>query len=121
MSVYLTTDLTRPVRKCGLAHPFNKKKLAKCIQSLGFTDTCTQIWVFNTLFTKKKCFRPCMYLFYHKKSISFLTNEDFVKPNGDLNNCLQCDEDTSGPIFKYESGRTRRNSGIHSEIDRPND
>jgi hypothetical protein len=53
--------------------------------------------------------------------ISYLKNEPFVKPDGTLNDCLQCDEDKSGPIFKYESGRTRRNSGIKSEIDRPVD
>jgi hypothetical protein len=42
-------------------------------------------------------------------------------PDGSLNPCIQCDEDLSGPIFKYYSGRTRRNSGIKSEIDRPGD
>lgn len=45
----------------------------------------------------------------------------FVKPDGSLNSCLQCDEDESGPVFKYYSGRTRRNSGIESEIPRPSD
>ena len=44
---------------------------------------------------------------------SLLINQPFVI-NGHLNKCLQCDEDISGPIFKYESGRTRRNSGIIS-------
>lgn len=41
--------------------------------------------------------------------------------DGHLNPCLQCDEDKSGTLFKYYSGRTRRNSGIKSEIDRPED
>eukprot|EP00924_Labyrinthula_sp_SR-Ha-C_P000801 augustus_masked-scaffold_7-processed-gene-4.65-mRNA-1 protein AED:0.17 eAED:0.17 QI:0/-1/0/1/-1/1/1/0/341 len=36
-----------------------------------------------------------------------------------LNPCLQCDECRSGPIFQRVSGRTRRNSGIQSAIDRP--
>lgn len=40
-------------------------------------------------------------------------------PDGSLNPCLQCDEDESGPNFMYFSGRTRRNSGIPSSIERP--
>jgi hypothetical protein len=50
-----------------------------------------------------------------------LTNEPYIRPDGSLNECLQCDEDTSGPVFKYYAGRTRRDSGIKSEIDRPSD
>ncbi|CAK93061.1 unnamed protein product (macronuclear) [Paramecium tetraurelia] len=121
LAVYLTTDLTRPVRKCGLMYGLSQHYLLKCIKGLGFTDTCAQVWLYNTLNTKKSCFWPCMQQIHpNSKSTSFLTNEDFVK-NGKLNKCLQCDEDISGPIFKYESGRTRRNSGIKSEIDRPDD
>ena len=35
------------------------------------------------------------------------------------NECLQCDEDKSGPIFQLYAGRTRRNSGLLSGIVRP--
>lgn len=52
---------------------------------------------------------------------SWITGEKNVDDEGNLNKCLQCDEDKSGPVFKYYSGRTRRNSGITSEIDRPED
>lgn len=52
---------------------------------------------------------------------SWATGEPNVDEDGNLNECLQCDEDKSGPVFKYYSGRTRRNSGIRSEIDRPSD
>jgi hypothetical protein len=40
--------------------------------------------------------------------------------DGKLNDCIQCDETLSGPVFKYEAGRNRRNSGIVSEIRRDN-
>lgn len=110
--VYLTTDLTRPVRKCGLKYFYSHQKMKRCIKNLGFTDACTEVWYWNTLNTKKHCLEKCLW--------SYITKEKFVI-NGQLNACLQCDEDISGPIFKYESGRTRRNSGIHSEIDRPDD
>ncbi len=39
--VYLTTDLTRPVRKCGLKYFYSHKKMKACIKNLGFTDACT--------------------------------------------------------------------------------
>jgi len=44
-----------------------------------------------------------------------------VNTDGKLNECLQCDEDRSGPVFKAVAGRTRRNSGIQSSIRRPAD
>ena len=36
-----------------------------------------------------------------------------------LNDCLQCDEDEAGPVFKAVAGRTRRRSGLESAIARP--
>ena len=38
-----------------------------------------------------------------------------------LNRCLECDERESGPVFKSWAGRTRRNSGLTSAINRPAD
>ena len=51
--------------------------------------------------------------------MSWISGEANNKPDGSLNDCLQCDEDVSGPNFKFFSGRTRRNSGIPSAIMRP--
>lgn len=112
LAVYLTkTDLTTPIRKCGFSGFFSKKWATNCIKEVGFSDSCTDIWYFNTLNTRKKCFWTCMW--------SWMKREPFNKPDGSLNDCLQCDEDNSGPVFKYFSGRTRRNSGITSSINRP--
>ncbi len=93
------------MRSCGIKHLANKRHLWNCIKSLGFTDGCTQVWYWNTLNTKKHCGPVCIF--------SLLLRRPYVV-NNELNKCLQCDEDISGPIFKYESGRTRRNSGIKS-------
>ena len=41
--------------------------------------------------------------------------------DGSLNKCIQCDETDSGPLFKQFSGRTRRDSGLTSAIERPPD
>jgi len=105
--------MTKPVRLCGVKGFFSKKWGMKCLQNLGFTYPCSQIWFYNTINTRKECGLTCMW--------SWVTHRPYVKPDGNLNNCLQCDEDKSGPVFKYYSGRTRRDSGITSEIDRPND
>lgn len=80
--VYLTTDLTRPVRKCGLKYFYSHAKMKDCIKSLGFTEACTEVWYWNTLNTKKHCLKQCLY--------AYLTNEKFVI-DGHLNSCLECD------------------------------
>ena len=39
--VYLTRDLTRPVRRCGIEYFYSVNGIRKCISRLGFTDACT--------------------------------------------------------------------------------
>ena len=39
--------------------------------------------------------------------LSYVTGEPNNKPDGSLNDCLQCDEDKSGPNFKFFSARMR--------------
>ncbi|KAL4455281.1 hypothetical protein ABPG74_012433 [Tetrahymena malaccensis] len=112
LTVYLEKDLTQPVRWCGLRYFYSKKQNIQCLLDLGFTYPCAQIWYYNTINTRKQCGGICF--------LSYIFNQPFVV-DGHLNKCLQCDEDKSGPIFKYESGRTRRDSGIDSEIERPSD
>lgn len=113
LAIYLERDLTQPVRKCGMWNVITHSKVKKCLLKIGFSEQCAEVWTWNTLNTYHECFWTCIY--------SWIKNEPLNKPDGSLNDCIQCDEDISGPIFKYESGRTRRNSGIRSEIDRPGD
>ena len=109
LAVYLEKNLTQPVRSCG-THLLNYR-IDSCLTGLGFSPSCVDIWKFNIINTRKKCLIVCLK--------SKIINEPFNKPDGSLNDCLQCDEDKSGPVFKYFAGRTRRNSGIVSEIERP--
>ncbi len=98
-------DIGDGVRACGLntiGQPF--ENLVDCIQDLGFTKPCAQIWAYNTLNTRQNCFVQC------------ITNTSYHNEDGTLSNCLQCDEDVSGPVFKAEAGRTRRNTGLASSI-----
>jgi len=111
LAVYMRyPDLTTPVRDCGIQ--FLKGPMeshVQCLQDLGFTLPCAQIWYYNTVHTRQVCELPC-----------FSTlGEPYQNPDGSLNACLQCDEDESGPVFKAVAGRTRRNTGIASALCRP--
>jgi len=109
LAVYLERpDLTSPVRKCGM-----QPGTLGCLEGLGFSHACAQIWNFNVQNTKRECFGVCMR--------SWMSAEPSTTPDGGLNDCLQCDEDRSGPVFKAVAGRTRRNSGIRSSIQRPDE
>lgn len=106
-------DLTSPVRECGLKNLSGDapEETLACLEGLGFTPACAQIWAFNTENTRASCLGPC---------IANL-NRPYNLPDGSLNACLQCDEDESGPVFKAFAGRTRRNSGLATAICRPCD
>jgi hypothetical protein len=101
------------VRECGLKNLSGDapEETLACLEDLGFTPACAQIWAFNTENTREACLGPC---------IANL-NRPYNLPDGSLNACLQCDEDASGPVFKAFAGRTRRNSGLASAICRPCD
>lgn len=111
LAVYAgTSDLTDPVRQCGLlqiADGFDASVV--CLQKLGFSPPCATIWAYNTANTRKLCLGDCMALL---KAPSH-------REDGSLNACLACDEDKSGPVFKAVAGRTRRNSGLPSALCRP--
>jgi hypothetical protein len=103
-------DIGAQVRNCGLRN-FNQpfEQLVVCIEALGFTRPCAEIWAYNLRHTQANCLQPC------------LNNDPYHNPDGTLSPCLQCDEDISGPVFKAVAGRTRRNTGIASSICRPCD
>ena len=113
LAVYMRQpDLTDPVRQCaleGIAQ--GEEHQMDCLRALGFDEPCASIWFYNSRYTQQKCGAICMAQLdapYH--------NED-----GSLNECLQCDEDEAGPIFKHYAGRTRRNTGLPSSMCRPCD
>ncbi|MGB1018256.1 MAG: hypothetical protein ACPGVH_04245 [Chitinophagales bacterium] len=98
-------DLGADVRLCtfyNLSNPIDS--LIDCLEGIGLTKPCAQIWAYNAKNTQALCFDECI-------SNNIYNNED-----GTLSECLQCDEDKSGPIFKAEAGRTRRNTGIANAI-----
>jgi hypothetical protein len=105
-------DLTTPVRRCSALVWFKSWSI-NCLEELGFTHPCAETWYYNAKNTAQECLWPCI--------DSWIRKEPFNKSDGSLNDCLACDEERSGPVFQYVAGRTRRNSGIESSIDRPED
>lgn len=79
--------------------------------SLGLSFECAKIWNYDGIYDGKACATSCL--------------GELTAPNNGpppacaLNPCLQCDEDLAGPIFTAFAGRTRRRSGLLSEIVRP--
>lgn len=113
LAVYMGEgDLTEPVRACGIQHAFGppEEHLA-CLQALGFTTPCAWIWLYNTAHTRSVCLEICV----------ALLEAPYHDPDGSPNDCIQCDEDLSGLVFKAVAGRTRRNSGLPSALCRPCD
>lgn len=109
LAVYASTpDLTAPVRDCGLRAPALDANVA-CLEALGFTHACAQIWSYNTTHTREVCGGVCLRLL----------SAPYNNPDGTLNDCLACDEEMSGAVFKAVAGRTRRNSGVASAMCRP--
>lgn len=109
--VYLTrTDLAGPVRECAmLGIDGTEAEVITCLQAIGFSPSCAQIWHFNTRYTRQHCLEPCL----------AAIDAPYHRPDGELNPCIQCDEEKSGPVFKAVAGRTRRNSGVPSALCRP--
>ena len=101
-------NLTKSMKRCALKGMVLKRWNNKCVKNLGFSDTCSQIWFYNSQNTLKKCWIPCLKHYFSKNNLS----------KNKLNPCLQCDEDVNGMTFKKFAGRTRRNSGIKSSIQR---
>jgi hypothetical protein len=112
LTVYLSMpDLGDAVRECALLDLDGEhgQEAQDCILALGFTMPCAQIWVYNSINTRRSCLTECIEAL----------NEPYHLADGSLNACLACDEEQSGPVFKAVAGRTRRNSGIASAICRP--
>lgn len=113
LAVYMRNpDLTDPVRACGIRGMLEGETAnIECLMDIGFDAPCAQIWYFNTAHTREVCLDVCM----------SALDSPHHQPDGSLNDCIQCDEDESGPIFKAIAGRTRRNSGLPSGLCRPCD
>jgi hypothetical protein len=109
-------DLESAASKC-VAESLVFSELAgiKCFLRLGLTYDCAKMWIYNGYNTNDHCRRECL-----KTEALHLPNNG-PPPKCALNKCLECDEVHSGPLFQRVAGRSRRRSGLLSEICRPCD
>ncbi|KAL7529287.1 hypothetical protein ACHAWF_002918 [Thalassiosira exigua] len=117
LAAYLNSeDLTSQGKFCAKQGALSLEAGLECYRSLGMTDDCATIWAYNSRNTARECFAKC----FVGETLKDVPNNR-PAPECRLNDCLQCDEDSSGAIFQKYAGRTRRNSGLLSAIARPCD
>lgn len=118
LAIYLAnSDLTSPARQCARRMGLKRKK--QCFQeSIGFTPYCAESWAYNALHTRQECLGTCIADYGFFSLIIGRYTGSNTDETGQLRPCLQCDESKSGSGFKFSAGRTRRNSGIESAIER---
>jgi hypothetical protein len=122
LAIYLKIkNLTGPARIC--AKKLDLVAAKKCFQEeIGFTASCAETWAYNSRNTRKACMSTCVkdYGLWNLMTNQFPTEQN--NSDGTLKPCIQCDELRSVPGWRYVAGRTRRGSGIISEIERdPNE
>lgn len=106
------SDMVHKGRRCtNRVLMFGIASGVSCYQQLGFTKPCATIWAFNSLNTATICRKTCVRHLFSPPNLP--------EPHCKLNECLQCDEQKSGPTFSRFAGRTRRNSGLRTPILRP--
>lgn len=101
-------DFTAAGKKCATMGLINEQKGMECYMNIGLTMECAKIWNYDGIYDGKACGTVC--------------TQELNDPNNGpppacaLNDCLQCDEENAGPTFSSFAGRTRRRSGLLSEI-----
>ena len=111
-------DLTTPARNC--ARRLTAAGVKACfMEELGLEERCAETWTYNALHTRRHCLGVCIGHYGLWNVLTGNISAPHTDGRGNLNPCLACDEDTSGPGFRYMAGRTRRSSGLTSAITRP--
>jgi len=113
INIYNVTKntLTKTSTKCATkAFLGGASAVEECFdKDVGFTSDCNKCWTDNVMCDMKSCVFTCLKM--------ILTGQR-NNPNGELNDCLLCDEKLCGPAFISCSGANRRRSGIISDIGR---
>ena len=104
-------DFTAAGKICATKGLFNEAAGLACYMDIGLTEECAKIWNYDGIYDGKVCGVTCA------QHLSDPNNGPV--PACELNPCLQCDENKAGPLFTQFAGRTRRRSGLLSEIVRP--
>lgn len=119
LAIYGTRDLTVMAKTCSKRFGLADKKA--CMLEIGFSEPCAEAWAYNAQQTAARCALVCVNTYGLQALLEGREDVPPVDAEGNLNPCLLCDEMLSGPGFQYSAGRIRRNSGILSEIERPDE
>lgn len=114
LAVYAELDLTNMASKCSKI--MGSEKRLQCMQEgIGFTPACAQVWSHNAERSARYCKAACIKQY---GVWALLTDGEKRSDSMSLETdaCLYCDAMVSEPGFQYAAGRSRRNSGIESEI-----
>lgn len=111
-------DMTTIARDCGRKR--GAKTIKTCfMETMGLQERCAEAWTYNSQHTRKYCTDICVKHYGLWNLMRNNVNKPHNDEDGNLNPCLACDEQISGPGFQFFAGRTRRNSGIESAVLRP--
>jgi hypothetical protein len=108
LSVYLREDFTTAGKYCATVGLHNSTAGQLCYEALGLTPNCAKIWNFDGIYDGQQCLEVCL--------SNLVASNNGPPPACALNPCLECDEVEAGPNFSAIGGRTRRRSGLLSEI-----
>lgn len=106
------STLTKDATSCAYKMFLGRSHVDRCLEDkVGFTESCNDCWVDNIQCTFNYCKFTCVKF----KMFGSKKNND---KDGDLNDCLHCDEVMCGSEFLECSGANRRRMGIVSDIGR---
>lgn len=119
LAVYLEIfDMTTVARDCGRKR--GVKNIKTCfMETMELQERCAEAWTYNSQHTRKYCTDICVKHYGLWNLMRNNVNKPHNDEDGNLNPCLACDEQISGPGFQFFAGRTRRNSGVESAVLRP--
>lgn len=115
ISIYmeLGADLSDESSVCGFVGRGKQEAGVECFKELGFTESCATLWYYNTENTYDECIWLCA------PFVILGLSPNGPPPACELNACVECDEEKSGPLFQKFAGGTRRSAGLLSNIVRP--
>lgn len=108
-------DLRSPGEACAMRALTKFNDGVQCFEDVGFSPPCADLWAKTAVATATGCFGICF------NSDATDSPSNGPPPQCELDDCLQCDEDYTGPVFTRVAGLNRRSAGLLSDIARPCD
>ena len=106
--------LTDTATECAVNAFLGRSLVEQCFaEAIGFTQGCERCWVDNVMCDLDNCKWTCLKMILSRQRKNKAGGDE-----GELNDCLKCDERICGPPFFACAGANRRTSGVVSDIGR---